>query len=260
MEKFRNMQVEKLLIKNRDGYELHAVYYQKSSESKSDVLVILCHGFTGDKYEWGRFEKTSEKIIERGWDAIFFDFSGSGENERIPITLDNQIRDLEDIAQWGLQQGYSKLVTIGLSFGGITSLYANVPNRKVAVFWAPAFNMKRVIGEKMKRLAYLILSIKKSPIKMRAKVKPIMMDKSFFESIWNKDPWSLLQNFDLPSIIVQGTKDKAVIPSDSQMAFDHMKKDGKHELHFVEGATHDFEKAHLDEFIKVSLDFIEKYL
>lgn len=254
------MHVEKFTIKNRDGYELHAVYYQKAQNSKSDVLVILCHGFTGDKYEWGRFEKTAEKIVERGWDAIFFDFSGSGENERIPITLDNQIRDLEDVAQWGLQKGYSKLVTIGLSFGGITSLYANIPNRKVAVFWAPAFNMKRVIGESRRKLANFILSIKKTPIKMVAKVKPILVDKSFFESIWNKDPWSLLQKFDLPSIIVQGTKDKAVIPSDSQMAFDHMKKDGKHELHFVEGATHDFEKAHLDEFIKVSLDFIAKYL
>ena len=254
------MSVEKFVIKNRDSYELHAEYYRIGANSKSDVLFILCHGFSGDKYEWGRFEKAAKKIVERGWDAIFFDFSGSGENERIPITLDNQIRDLEDVALWGIQSGYSSLVTIGLSFGGITSLFAKVPNRKVAVFWAPAFNMKRVVGEVRKKLAYMILSIKKTPIKTFAKVKPILIDKSFFESIWSKNPWELLRNFDIPSIIVQGTKDKAVIPSDSQMAFDFMKKDGKHELHFVEGATHDFDKEHLEEFIKVSLDFVEKCL
>lgn len=250
------MHSEKLLISNRDGYQLHADYYKKDSGSRSDVLVILCHGFTGDRSEWGRYEKTASSCVGSGWDAVLFDFSGSGENERIPVTLDNQVRDLEDVAAWGIQLGYGSIVTIGLSFGGITSLIAKVPNRKVAVFWAPAFYLERIAGNFKKKLANMLISLTKKPLK----IKSVLMDKSFFEGLWHTDVNLVLQNFDIPSIIVHGTKDKTVLPSDSQKAFDLMKKDGKHELHFVKGTDHDFEKQYLDEFISVSIDFIKKHL
>ena len=250
------MYSEKLLISTRDGYQLHADYYKKDSGSRSDVLVILCHGFTGDRSEWGRYEKTASSCVGSGWDAVLFDFSGSGENERIPVTLDNQVRDLEDVAAWGIQLGYSSIVTIGLSFGGITSLIAKVPKRKVAVFWAPAFFFDRIAGNFKKKLASFLFSLTKKPIK----IKTVYIDKTLFEGKWNSDPELLLKEFDIPSIIVQGSKDKTVPVSDSQKAFDLMKKDGKHELHIVEGTDHDFNKQYLDEFISVSIDFIKKHL
>jgi dipeptidyl aminopeptidase/acylaminoacyl peptidase len=59
---------------------------------------------------------------------------------------------------------------------------------------------------------------------------------------------------------VQGTFDKDVIPSDSEWAISLMKKDGKHEIHMVDGAGHEFKENHLEEFINVSLAFLKKYL
>ena len=67
------------------------------------------------------------------------DFSGSGENERELITLSKQARDLEDVYDWVKTQGYSNIAAIGLSFGGLTLLVANLPEIKTKVFWAPGF-------------------------------------------------------------------------------------------------------------------------
>nr|MDO8116396.1 alpha/beta fold hydrolase [Candidatus Sigynarchaeota archaeon] len=114
---------QELDIPRRAGGTLKAVLFLAGSASgkKGSNLVILCHGFSGDKYEWNRFPMAASSLNSEGHDALIFDFSGSGENPREPVTLSQQVRDLEDVHAWAVGQGYKKTATIGLSFGGITS-------------------------------------------------------------------------------------------------------------------------------------------
>jgi putative redox protein len=244
--------------------QLHAEYYPLSPKLDNRPLVIICHGFSGDKYEWGRFPRTAEQMNEAGFDAIYFDFSGSGENLRESITLTKQIRDLEQVAMWGQNQGYSRIVTIGLSFGGITSLLAKIPARKVAVFWAPAFYMVRIFKKKFGSFGYKIvkwiLNHKKTPFKLQTKKEPIFMDKTFIDAIETHLADPILKEFTLPSLIIQGTEDSAVLPAWTQEAFSKMPQNERHKYITVDGATHDFEGVHLEQFIQESISWIKKFI
>jgi pimeloyl-ACP methyl ester carboxylesterase len=129
------------------GSELHALYFISTSiSSTKPPLIIICHGFPGDKFEHGRFETVGKAFAEHGFDMVAFDFSGYGENVREPITRAKQLLDVEDVHAWAVAQGYQTFGTIGLSFGGLTMLFTPFPDRKVAVFWAPAFYMHRIFG------------------------------------------------------------------------------------------------------------------
>jgi len=138
---------ENITIAARDGEPLHATWYTGPQLSKDDrTIAILCHGFTGDREEWGRFPAMASALSKAGIDAVIFDFTGSGENNRRPVSLFRQVADLEDVGSWAGQRGYSHLATIGLSFGGLTTLLAEIPARRVAVFWAPAFYMNTLFA------------------------------------------------------------------------------------------------------------------
>ncbi len=135
------MVVERIQIPKRTGEILHGDLFIPDSEMDStpQTLVILCHGFTGDRQEWGRFTQLCETLADNGYHAITFDFSGSGENARELITLSKQVADLEDVALWGRKHNFSNFVTIGLSFGGLTSLLASIPRPYYGNFLGSCF-------------------------------------------------------------------------------------------------------------------------
>ena len=253
-----------LTIQKKNGYYLNAQLYATGDDVSSTPIVILCHGFTGDKFEWGRFPKTAEELNKNGIDALLFDFSGSGENERIPVTLPNQVEDLEEVVIWTTAQGYSRIGTIGLSFGGITSLLANLPDRNAAVFWAPAFYMKRVMKLPLFFLANLFGKLRKKPIKRNSSGKggAILIDRTFTMGIKKLEHQinPTLANSTIPSLIVQGIDDPVVKVEITRDAFALMPQNETHEMIEVAGATHDFKEQHLDEFIEHSIAWFKQYL
>ncbi len=238
---------------------LKAIHY-KTGGAANTPFVILCHGFTGDKYEWGRFPKTAENLAAEGFDAIIFDFSGSGKNPREPITLSKQVQDLEDVYQWAKKQGYEKISTIGLSFGGLTALEAELPDRVSAVFWTPAFYLEKRFNLVKRFFLRLASVFKKSPMKIKATDSgPIWVDYSFVQDLLDKDVDEYLVEFTTPALIIQGTADTAVPSQHTRMAFQLMPIDENHRLVEVHGATHDFKDAHLDQFISNTVTWLKKY-
>lgn len=214
-------------------------------------LVILCHGFTGDKYEWGRFPKTAEKLNNHHWDAIIFDFSGSGENKREPVLLSKQVRDLEDIYDWAKRQDYTTFATIGLSFGGLTTLIANLPVY-TNIFWAPAFYVSRGMRESQ---------IDHFPVKLTSACPPeIYFEEDFIHELNQIDIDEHLQKFGPPSLIIQGELDNAVKPEQSERALSQMPKDTHHRIHIVKNADHLFDGNQLEEFIEETIKWLQKYL
>ncbi len=250
-------------IPRRAGGTLNAVLFHAGSASGKmpSNLVILCHGFSGDKYEWDRFPMTASSLNAEGYDALIFDFSGSGENPREPVTLTQQVRDLEDVHEWAVEQGYKHTATIGLSFGGITSLLAEMPTRVAAVFWAPGFFMKRVIGRKI-HLARFIMALTRKPIyrKSSGEHAPVIMGKSFFDDVLRIDPCPALASFTTPSLVIQGLADTDVRPALTREAVSHMPRDEHHELVEIDGATHNFAGEHLKAFISHTVGWLNKYM
>ncbi len=260
-------------ISKKSGETLKAVhYYQNDSEDVKDKekkeeirheipFVILCHGFTGDKYEWGRFPATCESLLSEGFESIIFDFSGSGNNIRENITLSKQVDDLKTIYQWAIERGYQRIATLGLSFGGLTSLIPTLEKRKCAIFWAPAFYMTNIIGKSKMFLSKILFTFRNKPLKLESNNnEPILIGKEYFKEFMDLNVNEKLKNFIKPALVVQGTEDDVVNPKDTYYAFSLMPDNEEHKLIKVEGTGHEFEGKYLDKFIEYTINWLKKYL
>ena len=251
------MKTQTLKISSTNQNSLNATLYLASDTEFSSNLIILCHGFTGDQYEWKRFPKAAEKFVEEGFTALTFDFSGSGKNRRIPITIKQQVEDLESVFKWAQNQGYQKISVIGLSFGGLTALLAKIPERKTTVFWAPAFFMRRIIGLKI-ILMRIIALFRKKPIQVDTpNNEPLLLDKTFLDTIYGIDINKTLQNFTESCLIIQGDRDRDAKLKYTQKAYELMPNKEIKKLVIVPGADHNFKGEHLEQFIEHSIKWIK---
>nr|MDO8116821.1 alpha/beta hydrolase [Candidatus Sigynarchaeota archaeon] len=141
------------------------------------------------------------------------------------------------------------------------SLLAEMATRVAAVFWAPGFLMKRIIGMKV-HLARFIMTITRKPIyrKSSGDNAPVIMGKSFFDDVVRIDPYPALASFTTPSLVIQGLADTDVRPMLTREAVSHMPRDEHHKLVEIDGATHNFAGEQLMEFISHTVGWFNKHL
>jgi esterase/lipase len=249
---------KRVLIPSGEVKKLHAVFFLAKEEiaKEKPPILIMCHGFTGDKSEWGRFPAMAKTLNKEGYDALIFDFSGSGENKREPVNLPKQSTDLENVYSWVKNQGYSKIAVLGLSFGGITTLKANLPGITSYVFWAPVMYV-HTTGDQ----AEWFKDIDKGPVEIPASgdYPPIIIDMSFVIEFGKFRVRPALKNLTPPTLIVQGTVDESTPLHLTKKAFTMMPQDDHHKFVEVEGATHDFDENHLQIFITETKNWLKKY-
>lgn len=253
-----------LIPRSGSGY-LHGIHYlfkiQPSLENKEDSsIIIMCHGFTGDKYEWGRYPKAAKAFNKEGFDALIFDFSGSGENERELVTLSKQVQDLNDVFSWVKERGYTWIAVLGLSFGGLTCVAANLSNINTMILWAPVLDYKETFEDEKLNLFKILDNLRKRPLKLPSSGEggKILVNKSFVEDIFKYDMNSLLKTLTIPTLIIQGTEDPVVNPKTTRKAYKLMPKDELHEMIEIKGATHDFDGSYLEQFIDSSINWLKK--
>ena len=252
------MEEKRVKISSATGNKLHGVVYIASEDNLQETtpILIMCHGFTGDKYEWGRFPETAKALNKEGYDVLIFDFSGSGENKREPINLTKQASDLEKVYEWVRNQGYLKIAVLGLSFGGQTVLKASLPGIITYVFWAP-FLLLPSIGDQADRFK----DLDKGPIEIPTSgdSEPLIIDMSFMTEVAKFRARPALKKLNLPTLIVQGTKDEEIPFKLTKKAFSLMPQDDNHKLVEVQDATHDFKEKHLEIFIRETVNWLKKY-
>ena len=249
---------KKVLIPNAERNELHGVFYftqEEDSHEKAPIL-IMCHGFTGDKSEWGRFPETAKALNREGYDALIFDFSGSGENKRELINLTKQANDLENVYNWVKSKGYTRIAVLGLSFGGLTTIKANLQGLKTEVLWAPPLLLHSTEDQ-----VDWFKDIDKGPVEIPSSgdYDPIIIDMSFVMDVANFRIRPALKKHITPTLVVQGTADEQVPFELNKKAFSLMPQDDDHKFIEVQGATHDFEAEHLQIFIKETISWLKKY-
>ena len=253
------MKEKRVLIPNPERGDLHGVFYFALEENPLNrpPILIMCHGFAGDKYEWGRFPETAKALNREGYDVLIFDFSGYGENKREPVTLTKQANDLENVFNWVKNQGYSRVAVLGLSFGGLTSIKAKLPGIKTYVLWAPPLLLHSTSEQ-----VEWFKDIDKGPVEISTTGEgdPIIIDMSFPMDIANFRIRPALKKHIAPTLIVQGTADEDVPLELNRKAFTMMPQDDDHKFVEVQGATHDFEEEHLQEFIEETISWLKKYL
>ena len=257
-------------IENRRSYHLHTIHYSSGEKANtSNPLVILIHGYCGDKenmgfnaegFEKGRFVKLTKSLLNVGYDVVAFDLSGHGKNVREPLRISNFIIDVEDVYKWAQTQGYSNIGTVAYSLGGNASIHANLPGRKVSVFWSPAFYPTRSKG-KVKIFFYKILAkLIKSPVKDGANYGDVLTDGIFLQESDQGTSDTTLHNFTCPTLILHGKNDLYVRWEWSKEAFDKMPQDDDHLFQTIERAEHHFDKEPLQQFIEKTVTWIKRFL
>ncbi|NVM34736.1 MAG: alpha/beta hydrolase [Candidatus Lokiarchaeota archaeon] len=248
---------KKVLILSTTGSDLHGIHYVESKKSKSTSILIMCHGFTGDKYEHGHFPALAKTCNKEGIDGLIFDFTGSGENERVPITLFKQIEDLESVYKWVQNEGYGNIAVLGLSFGGLTALGANLPGIKTYVFWAPVLFLHTTDDQ-----ADWFKDLDKGPVEIPSTIegRPVIIDMNYVTDFAKLRVKSHLKKLDKTVLIVVGTSDEKTPYELTRKAFQFLPINNENKLVAVENAPHGFEGEHLKEFIKHTIDWLKFHL
>ncbi|MFX0105562.1 MAG: alpha/beta hydrolase family protein [Candidatus Hodarchaeota archaeon] len=247
---------KRVLIPSSTGSELHGIHYMSSKEIKKASFLIMCHGFTGDKYEWGRFPELANRCAQERIDSLIFDFTGSGENERVPKTLFKQFADLESVYQWVQNKGYDKIAVLGLSFGGLTALGAKLRGVKTYIFWAPYLFLHTTDDQNE-----WFRDLNKGPIEIPSTIedRPIIIDISFMTDFAKFRIKNHLKKLDTPILIIQGTSDDNIPYELTRKAY-NLIPNNKKKLIEIENAPHDFEGDHAKEFIKHTIEWLKLYL
>ena len=214
-------------------------------------LVILCHGFTGDKVEHSRlFVQTARALQKAGLNALRFDFMGSGDSsgEFQQTTPGTQIQDALDVLAWA-QRRYTRIAFLGLSFGGATTICATHAAKRrpdALLTWSsvPDLNWWR---ESM------------GGADRRDLVNPMVTGKAFWSYRPKTDVPEAYAALDLPRLQIQGDND---IPGFRERFVAFCPKDDPQVSHIViPGADHVFSTvAHRKRVVTESVRWLKKQL
>ncbi len=97
-------------------------------EATGGDWIIFCHGFVSDKS--GSYETRCERAVTEGYNAVRFDFRGSGESDGAfcDATLTTRITDLQAVIGYFDPPVYT---LFGSSFGAKVALHTAVDNDHV---------------------------------------------------------------------------------------------------------------------------------
>ena len=116
----------------------------KSARGEELPLVVLCHGFTGNRQGDGHFAPLAEDLAAHGIATVRLDFAGCGDSTEpyANYTLANMAADVDSVI--GYMQatyGTGKTALVGHSMGGrLASLYPQLGQYPITALalWSPA--------------------------------------------------------------------------------------------------------------------------
>jgi len=219
----------------------------------------MCHGFTGDKWEWGRFTYYTHQFYKARYNVLAFDFSGSGESDDDSLTVGKWVDDLKCMIEFAKSRGFKKIGLFGHSLGGLTSLKNNSEDISCMVLTAPVTDKvkykwaDRWSPEQLKELEEkgYITKLRNKGVRHK-----FIIDKQMLTDRENLNQAELLKSVDCPVLIIHGDKDTSVPIKDSINAVKFLKYG---ELDIINGAGHDME-PYLEEFSKKAIKWFDKYL
>lgn len=186
---------EKHSIKVENSESIAAVHH----ETDSNNWIFFCHGFGSNKE--GSYKRRAEKAVEKGYNAVRFDFRGNGESdgEFIDQNLSSKIKDLETVIEFFKPENY---LVFGSSFGGKVALHHAAENPDI----------DGVIGRAP--VTYnTIMSKYRSVVEEKGKFQHhegATIDESFFEDLDDYKFDEISGKFECPIAIFHGGEDTTV--------------------------------------------------
>ncbi|MDD9912368.1 MAG: hypothetical protein OXR68_06335 [Alphaproteobacteria bacterium] len=128
-----------LYIPTSDDKKIYAVLNQ-AGDAPAEKLLVIAHGVKGCVEEQ-QFVITRNYFIEKGWDVVRFAFyCGCEQDARLmkDCTLETHAQDLGTVVQNFAGQ-YQNIYVAGHSYGGLTTVLANIENIKAVSLWDASY-------------------------------------------------------------------------------------------------------------------------
>lgn len=245
--------MEKVKFENDRGLELVGNYWSADSEAG----IVMSHGFTGDKTEWGYFDTVAEELNEAGYNVIAFDFAGSGESDDEPLRIDSQVNDLGTAIDYLESQNVERVGLYGHSQGGLVSLRNYSPDIETMFLSSPVtdsmpdYRQLRLDAEQREEVeekGYWIKTREKGPR------DEIVIDEEIIEEKESVNQDQLLDDVKCSVMIVHGDKD-GIVPLESSIRAVENLEDAQ--LRVIEGLDHGYDEF-MDEVAKYAVEWFEE--
>ena len=249
----------------------------KSARGEELPLVVLCHGFTGNRQGDGHFAPLAEDLAAHGIATVRLDFAGCGDSTEpyANYTLANMAADVNSVI--GYMQatyGTGKTALVGHSMGGrLASLYPQLGQYPVTALalWSPAN------GTGLQGLEFLSIDNFAAVEELAARADAegsvaawgVELSAAYIDGMRDSDPNAALQESGLPVLLTYSgnerilsdttqTETKAAVESlpDGQVVLD-LFVNGDHNYTSEDPATN----IQLDADLRqVTVDFLTSHL
>lgn len=178
--------------------------------SRSDMpLVVLCHGFTGNRQGDGHFAPLAEDLAAKGIATVRLDFAGCGDSTEpyTAYTLGNMAADVDSvIAYMQNTYGTGKTALVGHSMGGrLASLYPQLGQYPVSALalWSPANGTGLQGLEFLKIEDFSVVEDLAAQADANGSVTAwgVELSKDFVDGMRDSDPNAVLRQCGLPVLV-----------------------------------------------------------
>lgn len=229
-------------------------------QRKNPPIAIMCHGWGSNKLgTWqGLFVKSAREICKSGFAVLRFDFRGSGDSEGEfgEQTIETVLEDLDCILN-SLDKKYVNIDRIGLvghSLGGKAAILEAAKDKRIKclVLWSTPASQKDAFPtafvEEIRDRKKLLLGDSGCWINARQ-----------LESYLRYDGLKIIRKVNVPVLIVNGSEDLSVFPSQSKKLYKNANRPKK--LFVVKGADHAFlVDSCKKELFNVTIKWFDKWL
>lgn len=173
------------------------------------ALVVMCHGFTGNRKGDGHFEPVSRLLAEQGIASIAMDFSGCGDSSEpyTAYTMENMDADIHAAISYMTQKYQIQNDRIGLlghSMGGRVVSMALDEGIAAAALWSPANNdglegIEFLDHEQAGRQAILQQARQEGSVFLSG--WNVEVSCQWLEEMANSSPWQKLQEYQGPILV-----------------------------------------------------------
>ena len=224
---------EKVKFKNFFNEELTGYW----KIGRPGPVILLLHGFCGDKDEKGLFSQCAEHFSRYGLNTLRFDVSGTGESagDFKQSSIRKQASDLNSAINYAKERyPHSPIGMVGFSLGATVALYSMNPNIKAYSFWSPAFFPAKDMFPRYDTLDNRVQLEQKGFINKDGHEvgKELLNDLEQFRSE------KLLTCLASPVLIVHGTQDPRIPYASSVNAAKLL--GCEHEVILIQGANHSY--------------------
>ena len=239
------------------GREGNQLAYVLNRVSPKKPVLLMVHGFAGNKDENGLFVDSSTFFEKRGYNVFRFDMTGVGESkgEFMHTSLEKQISDLSRALGYIKQERYPRIGLIGFSLGATISLLNNPEGVDALALWSPALFPSRDMfprydTEEVRRELLERGYIPKSGLK----VGPAIIN-----DLRTCDLVPAMKSVQKPVLLVHGTEDSRIDYRNTQSAIGYFPNAS---LQLINGANHSYKGnlVHRLEVLTKTCDWFDKQL